>query len=108
MNWIIEYKVEAQRDLENLDRSQQVRVLKAIRKVSANPLPQSEGGLGKPLGHKNNNNLTGYFKIKLRSLGLRVVYSLVCEKNIMKIIVISVRDDETVYKIAADRISGDD
>lgn len=108
MNWTIEYKIEAKKDLECLDRSQQIRVLKTIRKVSENPLPQSEGGLGKPLGNKSNNNLTGYFKIKLRSLGLRVVYSLVREKNIMKIIVISIRDDEIVYKIAADRISGDD
>ncbi|NSW90954.1 MAG: type II toxin-antitoxin system RelE/ParE family toxin [Firmicutes bacterium] len=107
MNWIIEYKTEAQKDLEALDHSQQIQVLKAIRKVSANPLPQSEGGLGKPLGNKSNNNLTGYFKIKLRSLGLRVVYGLVREKNIMKIIVISVRDDEAVYKIAADRITED-
>jgi mRNA interferase RelE/StbE len=73
MNWTVEYKMEAQKDLEGLDRSQQMQVLKAIRKVSVNPLPQSEGGLGKPLGNKNNNNLTGYFKIKLRSLGLRVV-----------------------------------
>ena len=104
MNWIIEYKKEAQKDLENLDRSQQVQVIKAIRKVSANPLPQTEGGLGKPLGNKSNNNLTGYCKIKLRSLGLRVVYGLIYEKNIMRIIVISIRDDESVYEIAADRI----
>ena len=107
MNWIIEYKIEAQKDLENLDHSQQIQVLKAIRKVSANPLPQSEGGLGKPLGSKSNNNLTGYFKIKLRSLGLRVVYGLVREKNKMKIILISVRDDVAVYKLAAERIPED-
>jgi len=80
MNWIIEYKTEAEKDLEDLDRSQQIQILKAIRKVSVNPLPQSEGGFGKPLGSKSKNNLTGYFKIKLRSLGLRVIYGLVREK----------------------------
>lgn len=104
MDWAIEYKTEAQKDLKLLDRSQQIQVLKAIRKVSANPLPQSEGGLGKPLGSKNNSNLTGYYKIKLRSLGLRIVYGLIRDKNVMKIIVISVRDDQSVYKIATDRI----
>jgi len=105
MNWIIEYKTEAENDLKDFDRSQQIQILKAIRKVSVNPLPQSEGGFGKPLGNKGNTNLTGYFKIKLLSLGLRVVYGLVRQRNAMKIIVISIRDDEIVYKMAADRIS---
>lgn len=36
MDWAIEYKTEAQKDLKLLDRSQQIQVLKAIRKVSAN------------------------------------------------------------------------
>lgn len=79
-------------------------VVKAIDKVSANPLPQAEGGYGKPLGNHNKANLTGYMKIKLKDLGLRVVYGLVRENNVMKIIVISVRADEEVYLEAASRI----
>lgn len=103
-SWQIEYIPAALEDLRSLDRSQQLQVLKAIEKVSANPLPNSEGGLGKPLGSHSGANLTGYLKIKLLKLGLRVVYRVVRENSVMRIIVISVRDDEAVYKLARDRI----
>lgn len=104
MKWKVEYLKEAVKDLKSLDHSQTLQVLKAIDKVSQNPLPNYEGGYGKPLGNKSNTNLTGYFKIKLLKLGIRVVYGLVIEQGIMKIIVISIREDDTVYQIAADRI----
>jgi len=104
MKWKIEYLKESLKDLKSLDHSQKLQVLKAIDKVSQNPLPNFEGGYGKPLGNKANTNLTGYFKIKLLKLGIRVVYGLVKERGIMKIIVISIRKDETVYQIAVDRI----
>jgi mRNA interferase RelE/StbE len=104
MTWIIEYIEEAKKDLQALDHSQQVQVLKAIQKVSANPLPASEGGYGKPLGNHPSSPLAGYLKIKLVKFGLRVVYCLVREKTTMKIIVISVRDDEKVYQLARKRI----
>ncbi len=101
--WHIEYIKAAEKDLLALDRSQQLQVLKAIEKVSVNALPTNEGGLGKPLGSHSGNNLSGYLKIKLLKLGIRVVYQVVREDSVMKIIVISVRDDETVYKLARDR-----
>jgi len=104
MNWNIEYLDEAKKDLEGLDLSGKMQVLKAIKKVSANPLPQSEGGYGKPLGNHQSSKLTGYFKIKLLKLSIRVVYGLVRERDTMKIIIISVRDDEAVYKMAEGRI----
>lgn len=104
MKWKVEYLKKSLKDLKSLDHSQQLQVLKAIDKVSQNPLPNFEGGYGKPLGNKSSTNLTGYFKIKLLKLGIRVVYGLVKERGIMKIIVISIRQDETVYQIAVDRI----
>ena len=102
--WAIEYTKEAVADLKALDRTLQLLVLKAIEKVSANPLPNSEGGYGKPLGNHLSSKLAGYMKIKLLKAGLRVVYGLVREGSIMRIIIISVRDDETVYKLAQERI----
>lgn len=105
MNWSVELTDEAKKDLRDLDNSQREPVLKAIKKVSKNPLPVSEGGYGKPLGNKSNINLTGCFKIKLLKLGIRIVYKLIRENGIMKIIVISVREDETVYQIAIDRVN---
>ena len=104
MSWAVIYLREAKDDLDALDRSQQLHVLKAIRRVSEHPLPQSEGGYGKSLGRKGSSNLTGLYKIKLLALGLRVVYCLVREKEVMRIIVISVRNDDAVYRIAAERI----
>jgi mRNA interferase RelE/StbE len=104
MHWIIEYIKEAENDLRELDHSQQIQVIKAIRKVSANPLPFTQGGCGKPLGHHLSSNLVGYLKIKLLKLGIRVIYRLVEEKGIMKIIIISVREDEKVYKLIQQRI----
>lgn len=104
MSWTIEYFKQAEKDLDNLDHSQQLQVAKAIRKVSVNPLPIAEGGFGKPLGNKNNQNLTGCLKIKLKAQGLRVVYGLVREAKIMKIVVISIRADDTVYKTATERL----
>jgi mRNA interferase RelE/StbE len=102
--WTVEYLREALVDMKLLDYSQQLQVVKAINKVAANPLPQTEGGLGKPLGNKGGTNLTGYFKIKLLKLGLRVVYKLVKENGVMKIIVISARADDEVYITAQKRI----
>jgi mRNA interferase RelE/StbE len=105
VNFGIEYTDEAKADIKTLDGSQRKQVLKAMSKVSSNPLPFSEGGYGKPLGNKNGNNLTGYLKIKLRQLGIRVVYKLIREQETMKVIVVSVREDNAVYQIAADRIN---
>lgn len=104
MAWIIEYTVEAKNDLEELDNSQRIQVLKAIRKVSGNPLPSTEGGYGKPLGNQLTSALAGYLKIKLVKLGLRVVYRLEEVKGIMRIVIISVRNDEQVYKVLQSRI----
>ena len=105
--WKIFSHPEAKQELKELDGSQQKIVLKAIIKVAQNPESNTKGGYGKPLGNKGGNNLTGLFKIKLKGLGLRIVYKL--EKsdldNIMKIIVISVREDNEVYEIAGKRES---
>ncbi len=107
MSWIVEYTDEADKDLSALDGSQRKQVLSAIKKVSENPLPKNEGGKGNPLGNKHGNNLTCYCKIKLLKLGIRVVYEAIKIDEIMKIIVIAVREDEEVYKIAAKRIKND-
>jgi mRNA interferase RelE/StbE len=64
MNWNVLYLPEADKDLDSLSRQQQILVKKAIKKVQANPLPQNEGGYGKPIGHKHGLNLTNLLKIK--------------------------------------------
>lgn len=102
--WTVEYLKEALEDIKRLDHSQRLQVVKSINKVAVNPLPQVEGGYGKPLSNKSGTNLAGYCKIKLLKLGLRVVYKIVRENNIMKIIVVSARADDEVYILAQKRI----
>ncbi|WP_425449089.1 type II toxin-antitoxin system RelE family toxin [Dethiothermospora halolimnae] len=95
--WEVKFIEEAVKDLKGLDGSVKKIVLAGINKVSYNPLPKSKGGLGKPLGSKNNNNLTGFFKIKYRKINIRVVYTLVRDKHIMNIVVIDKRGDNKCY-----------
>ena len=103
MIWDLKFLPEAEKDLHDLNRSQQIVTLKAIKKVQKNPLPQSEGGYGKPLGNKRGRNLTGFLKIKLLHEGIRVVYTLIRTKTTMLVVVVGVREDEEVYDIAAGR-----
>ena len=104
MSWKIEYIKEAQRDLQKLDAYNRRIILKAIEKTAQRPFPPPDG-IGKPLGNHAAANLSGYYKIKLRDLGYRVVYGLVREGNVMKVIVISIRDDDAVYREAERRIA---
>ena len=103
MNWEVHYSDEAKTDLRDLDGSQLKSVLKAIKKVSQNPLPVNEGGYGKPLGNKHGKDLTGLCKIKLMKEGIRVVYALIRTETTMKIVVIAARSDDEVYEVAAQR-----
>ena len=100
----IEYIKEAQRDLQRLDPNNRKLILRAIEKTAERPLPPPEG-IGKPLGSHAAANLSGYYKIKLRDLGYRVVYGLIREEKTMKVIVITIRDDEAVYREAERRIA---
>ena len=55
MTWRVEYLPEVEKDLKDLDKSQRILVLKAIKKVQQDPLPT---GYGKPLGNHNGSTLT--------------------------------------------------
>ena len=100
MTWEIRITDEAKKDFSKIGGSIRKQVLAGIVKVSKAPLP-SPNGYGKPLGNKNGNNLTGFFKIKYRGIGIRVVYTLVVDKLVMNIVVISQRDDNYCYELAS-------
>lgn len=103
MTWKLEYLPEALEDLAVLDNSIRQPVIKGIRKVQQNPVSKEEGGYGTPLGNKEGNNLTGLFKIKFLKYGVRVVYKLERQVNLMKIVVVSVRAENKVYDEAGSR-----
>ncbi len=102
--WVVKYLKAAIADLEKLDHSQRIEVINKINRVASNPLPKNKGGYGDPLGSRSGADLTGYCKIKLLKLGIRVVYRLVKSEGIMKIIVISARAADEVYKLAVKRM----
>ena len=62
MTWQVQFLAAAQKDFERLDGSQKRETVKAICKVSQNPLPASEGGYGKPLGAHTDTNLVGLLR----------------------------------------------
>ena len=100
MTWNITYLPEARKDLASLDGSQRQLVRRMIAKTAVNPLPINEGGYGKPLGHRNDIDLTGLLKIKLRREGLRIIYKLLRSDSQMRIIVIGFREEKDAYKTA--------
>ena len=100
MAWKICITDEAKKDYKKIEGSIKKQILAGILKVSKAPLP-SPNGYGKPLGNKNGNNLVGFFKIKYKGIGIRVVYTLAVSQKIMNIVVISQRDDNYCYELAA-------
>lgn len=105
MKWNLVFLPEADDDLGRLDNGVRLIVLKAIKKVQKNPLPREEGGYGKRLGHKQNMDLSRFLKIKIRDIGVRVIYALERRDNQMVVVVIGARKDNIVYKTAALRIN---
>lgn len=103
MKWTLKYLPEAVKDLKGLSGNQRIMVAKAIDKVLENPLPMHEGGYGKPLGNKNGSDLSGFLKIKLKSIGIRVVYKIYKTETEMLVIVIGARADDEVYNTAGHR-----
>ncbi len=104
MNWKLVYLPEAEKDFKSLSGNERIVVAKALKKVLENPLPANEGGYGKPLGNKQSNNLSGFLKIKLKNLGIRIVYKLIKIDNQMLVVVIGARADDEVYDVAKRRV----
>lgn len=80
-------------------------VVKALDKVSKNPLPEQRGGYGKPLGNHFEAKLHVFLKIKLKSSGLRIVYKIIETNDILLVIVIGFRKDNEVYNLAKRKIN---
>jgi len=104
MKWNLDFHPKARVEYNALDGSPKKQVSKAIDKVLQNPLSKFEGGYGNSLGNKASSKLAGCLGIKLKKTGLRVVYRLIREGGVMNIIVISIRDDDEVYKEAERRL----
>lgn len=87
-------------DFDDLDHTERAEVAKGIMRVAVNPKPDTEGGYGHPL----SGALEGLCKVKFRKSGIRVVYRYVKSKDGMFIIVVAMRGDDEVYRIAESRL----
>ena len=97
--WKIYFPECVKEDIASLSAPVRVRTLKMIERVATNPLPQSRGGYGKPLG----GNLSGLLKIKLLRAGVRVVYALHENAGEMILVVVGLRKENIVYTLDARR-----
>lgn len=102
-NWKLTYLPEAEDELRAFDRGVRNVIAKIITRVCQNPLPDYEGGYGKPLANQNGSELAGFLKIKLKRSGVRVVYKLQRTETEMLVVVVGMREDSQVYREALKR-----
>jgi len=93
----LKYHPLVAKDLEQLNHSIRIEVFKQIKKIQTSPQ------LGLPLGNKNGMNLTGLRKMYAAKKQIRIVYSIVEEIVVVKVLVIGKREDMEVYHQAVQR-----
>ena len=101
MKYKILFHPDAVREIEKLDNRVQLLVFKQIKKLSITPC------LGHELGSRQGVGLTGYRKIYVDKKKIRIVYKIIDEKILVKIIAVGKRENMNVYKAAVKRIQAD-
>ena len=84
-------------DMKKLNRSIQIQVLKKLKQLALSP------ELDKPLGNKNGLNLTGLRKVYVAKKQVRIVYEIIDDLLVVKVIAIGKREEMQVYKEAEKR-----
>ena len=90
---------EALEDLQDLDGSARLLVLKAIKKLETAPEQR-----GAPLGSRSSGNLTTFRKLVVGKKHYRVVYRIEPDGDIVIVWVIAPRGDNEAYELALSRI----
>ena len=92
---------KAKEEFKSLDGSSKILVEKAFRK-----LEYRADEIGKVLGNTSYANLSGCKEVKLKRIGLRMIFRIIGEQvQVVQIISINKRDDEKVFRIASQRIN---
>lgn len=91
---------DAKEDLRDLDRSAQVLIVKALRKLEVEPEKR-----GQPLGSQSTSDLTGLRKLVVGDRDYRIVFQVHPDGSVCVIWVIGRRADNEVYEIARARLS---
>lgn len=90
---------EAKDDLLDLDRSTQVLVAKALKKLETDPEQR-----GAPLGSRKSGNLTNFRKLVVGNRAYRIIYRVESDGTIAVVWVIGKRADDECYAIAMSRL----
>jgi len=79
-------------DLRKLNNSVRIEVFKKLKKIQKSP------ELGILLGNKNSMNLSGFRKVYVSKKQVRIVYEIVDDVLVVKVIAVGKREDMQVYK----------
>jgi len=90
----LEFHVTALKEWQKLDNSVKEQFKKHLEKRLSNP---------RVLSAKLHGDLDNFYKIKLRTLGYRLVYEVIDHKLVILVIAIGKRNREEVYKKASTR-----
>ena len=93
----IKYHPLVEKDLKNLNNSIRIEVFKKIKKIQISP------ELGEALGHKYGLNLTGLKKMYVARKQIRIVYEIIDNIVVVKVLAIGKREGMEVYKEADKR-----
>jgi len=97
MNYKIKFHIDAKKELDDLDGSVRMIVLRQIKKLETKPL------LGEALGNIGGLDLTGFRKMYADRKKIRIVYRIFEEEVEVFIIAINKREKSKVYEIATKR-----
>jgi mRNA interferase RelE/StbE len=98
-NYRILFHPEAKKELDFLDGSTRLLVLKQINKLTISP------ELGDALGNIAGMDLSGYRKMYVNKKKIRIVYKIIEKRIEVFIIAISNREKSKVYELASKRKS---
>jgi mRNA interferase RelE/StbE len=90
----LEFHITALKEWQKLDNSLKDQFKKHLEKRLSNPRVPSA---------KLHGDLDNFYKIKLRTLGYRLVYEVIDHKLVILVIAIGKRNREEVYKKASTR-----
>lgn len=90
--YAVKYHPLVEKDLKQLNNSICIEVFKKIKKIQQSP------ELGVELGNKNGLNLTGLKKMYVAKKQIRIVYEIIENIIVIKILAIGKREDMEVYK----------
>lgn len=90
----LEFHVQALKEWQKLDGSAREQFKKQLEKRLANPRVASA---------KLRGDLDGFYKIKLRTIGYRLVYEVIDHHMVVLVISVGKRNQELVYQQAIKR-----